>query len=99
MNFENMCFHIPHILLFFAKTLFLATRPSSRPSSRLFSCACAVLLAVALSLLNQLNIALSLREPEIDDWDIDEWEFDVEEQYRGPENGNAVRKHITNTFF
>ena len=45
------------------------------------------------------NIALSLREPEIDDWDIDEREFDVGEQYHGPENGNAVRKHITNTFF
>ena len=45
-----MCFHIPHVLLFFAKSLFLATRPSSRPSpNRLF------LLTVALSLLNQLN--------------------------------------------
>ena len=43
------------------------------------------------------NIALSLREPEIDDWDIDERDFDVEEQYHGPEN--AVRKHITDTFF
>ena len=31
-NFENMCFHIPHVPLFFAKSLFLATRPSSRPS-------------------------------------------------------------------
>ena len=49
-----MRFHIPHVLLFFAKSLFLATRPSSRPSpNRLFSCARAVLLAVALSLLNQ----------------------------------------------
>ena len=45
------------------------------------------------------NIALRLREPEIDDWDMDEREFDVGEQYHGPENGNAVRKHITNTFF
>ena len=46
------------------------------------------------------NIAVSLREPEIDDtWDTDEQDFDVQEQYHGPENGNAVRKHITNTSF
>lgn len=46
------------------------------------------------------NIAVFLREPEIDDdWDIDEQEFDVQEQYHGPDRGNAVRKHITDTFF
>lgn len=45
------------------------------------------------------NIAVFLREPEIDDdWDIDEQEFDVQEQYHGPDRGNAVRKHITDTF-
>ena len=48
-----MLSHSARIVLFFAKSLFLATRPSSRPSpNRLFSCARAVLLAVALSLLN-----------------------------------------------
>ena len=46
------------------------------------------------------NIALSLREPEVDDhFDIDEDEFDVHDQYNGPNNGNAVRKHITDTIF
>ena len=46
------------------------------------------------------NIAVFVREPEIDDdWDIDEQEFDVQEQYHGPDRGNAVRKHITDTFF
>ena len=46
------------------------------------------------------NIALSLREPEVDDhFDVDEDEFDVHDQYNGPTNGNAVRKHITDTIF
>ena len=46
------------------------------------------------------NIAVSLREPEVDDhFDVDEDEFDVHDQYNGPNNGNAVRKRITDTFF
>jgi len=54
-NFESMCFHIPHVLLFFAKSLFLTMWPSSWPSPTwLFSCVRSVLLAIALSLLNQL---------------------------------------------
>ena len=45
------------------------------------------------------NIAINLREPEVDDGHVDDEDCDVQEQYHGPENGNAVRKHITNTFF
>ena len=45
------------------------------------------------------NIAVNLREPEVDDVNIDNEDCDVQEQYHGPENGNAVRKHITDTFF
>ena len=50
----HLCYSLANITLFFAKSLFQATRPSSRPGpNRLFSCARAVLLAVVLSLLNQ----------------------------------------------
>ena len=46
------------------------------------------------------NIAINLREPEVDDGHVDDEDCDVQEQYHGPENGNAVRKQsITNTFF
>ena len=45
------------------------------------------------------NIAVSLREPEVDCDNIDDADFDVQEQYQGPENGNAVRMHITDSFF
>ena len=45
------------------------------------------------------NIAVNLREPEVDDVNIDNEDCDVQEQYHGPENGNAVRKHITDIFF
>ena len=46
-----------------------------------------------------LNIAVSLREPEVDYDNMDHADFDVQEQYQGPENGNAVRRHITDSFF
>ena len=45
------------------------------------------------------NIATSLREPEVDYDNIDDADFDVQEQYQGPENGNAVRRHIRDSFF
>ena len=45
------------------------------------------------------NTAIHLRELELDDGLIGDEEYDLHEQYRGPENGNAVRKHITDTFF
>ena len=45
------------------------------------------------------NIAVNLREPDVDDANIDNEDCDVQGQYHGPENGNAVRKHITDTFF
>ena len=47
------------------------------------------------------NIAVSLREPEVDydDKKLDDADFDVQEQYQGPENGKAVRSHITDRFF
>ena len=45
------------------------------------------------------NIAIHLREPELDDGLIGDEEYDLHEQYRGRENGNAVRRHIKDTFF
>ena len=45
------------------------------------------------------NIAVKFREPESDDTNISVEDFDVREQYRGRENGNAMRRHITDTFF
>ena len=45
------------------------------------------------------NMAIHLREPELDDGLIGDKEYDLHEQYRGPENTNAVRRHITGTFF
>ena len=45
------------------------------------------------------NIAVKFREPESDDINITVEDFDVQEQYRGRENGNAMRRHITDTFF
>ena len=41
------------------------------------------------------NMAIHLREPELDDGLIGDEEYDLHE----PENGNAVRRHITHTFF
>lgn len=45
------------------------------------------------------NIAVKFREPESDDINISVEDFDVQEQYCGRENGNAMRRHITDTFF
>ena len=45
------------------------------------------------------NITIRLREPEVDDGVVGEEEYDLHEEYRGPDNGNAVRRHITDTFF
>ena len=45
------------------------------------------------------NIVISLRDLEVDYDNIDDAVFDVQEQYQGPENGNAVRRHITDSFF
>ena len=45
------------------------------------------------------NMAIHLREPELDDGLSGDEQYDLHEQYRGPENGNAVRRHITDTFF
>ena len=45
------------------------------------------------------NIALLLREPELADDPIDHQPHDMHELYHGPENGHAVRNHISNTFF
>ena len=45
------------------------------------------------------NMAIHSREPELDDGLIVDEEYDLHEQYRGPENGIAVRRHITDTFF
>jgi len=45
------------------------------------------------------NIAVSLREPEVDYDNMDDADFDVQEQYQGPQNGNAVRKDIADSFF
>lgn len=45
------------------------------------------------------NIAVKFREPESADINISVEDFDVQEQYRGRENGNAMRGHITDTFF
>ena len=46
------------------------------------------------------NIAVRLREPEVeDDFSVCNDDFDVHTQYHGPESGNAIRNHITSTFF
>ena len=45
------------------------------------------------------SIAIHLREPELDDGLIGDEEYHLHEQYRGPENGNALRSHIIDTFF
>lgn len=45
------------------------------------------------------NLAIMFREPELDDIEVDENNFEIHERYYGPENGQAVRQHITNTFF
>ena len=47
------------------------------------------------------NIAVNLREPDPEDCDMeaDGCAADLESQYHGRETGNAVRQHITNTFF
>ena len=45
------------------------------------------------------NMAIHLRQPDLDDGLIGDEEYDFHEQYRGLENGNAVRRHITDTFF
>ena len=45
------------------------------------------------------NMAIHLREPELDDGLRGDEEYDLHEKYRGPENGNAVRRHIRETFF
>ena len=45
------------------------------------------------------NIAVKFREPESDDINVSVEDFNVQEQYRGRENGNAMRWHITDTFF
>lgn len=42
------------------------------------------------------NIALSFNEPIEDDGNIEDNDVD---EYHGPENGNMIRDHITNTFF
>ena len=45
------------------------------------------------------NIAVGLREPEVHYDNMADADFDVQVQYQGPENGNAVRRHITDSFF
>ena len=45
------------------------------------------------------NMAIHLREPKLDHGLIGDEEYDLHEQYRGPENGNAVRRDIIDTFF
>lgn len=45
------------------------------------------------------NIAVKFREPESDDINIGAEDFDEQEQYHGREKGNAVRRHMTDTFF
>ena len=35
----------------------------------------------------------------MDDGVIGDEEYDLHEKYRGPDNGNAVRRHISDTFF
>ena len=65
---EHVLSHSPLVLLLLVKLPFLATRPTCRPSpNRLFSCARVVLLALALSLLSQLNIC-SRNDDEITDF-------------------------------
>ena len=44
------------------------------------------------------NIAVEFREPESNDINISAEDFDVQEQYHCRENGNAVRRHMTDTF-
>ena len=47
------------------------------------------------------NIAVTLREPNPEDCDTenDGCAADLHSQYHGRETGNAVRQHITNTYF
>lgn len=47
------------------------------------------------------NIAVNLREPDSEDCDMEDdgCAADLQSQYHGLETGNAVRQHITNTFF
>ena len=45
------------------------------------------------------NIAVKFMEPESDDINISVEDFHVQEQYRGRKNGNAMKRHITDTFF
>ena len=45
------------------------------------------------------SIAIHFSEPELDDGLIGDEEYHLHEQYRGPEHGNAVRRHIIDTFF
>ena len=45
------------------------------------------------------NMSIHLKEPELDDGVIGHEEYDLCEQYRGPEKGNAIRGHIKDTFF
>ena len=46
------------------------------------------------------NIAINMRESDLDDCaNPIQLMCDVQELYHGPENGHAVRQHITNTFF
>ena len=47
------------------------------------------------------NIAVNLRKPDPEDCDMEDdgCAADLQSQYHGRETGNAVRQHITNTFF
>ena len=47
------------------------------------------------------NIAVTLREPDPEDCDMEDdgCAADLHSQYHGRETGNAVRQHITNTYF
>ena len=45
------------------------------------------------------NMAIHLREPKVDNGLIGDEEYDLHEEYRGPDNGYAVRRLITDTFF
>ena len=45
------------------------------------------------------NMAIHLRGPEVDDGLIGDEEYDLHEEYRGPDTGNAVRRRITDTSF
>ena len=56
-------------------------------------------IVVACSILH--NIAVNLHEPDPEDCDKgnEGCPADLQSQYHGRETGNAVRQHITNTFF